>query len=113
VNVSLHNRTTVSLCFRSLLSTIITLYFPTWYQSLTTGHLISFWLLYFGCSCCFGSDWIFFIEDVVIVRGDRCSFLFWAAMCSVDSLCLYRFKAYSTFFLLQLLCWWATESVDS
>ena len=52
------------------------------------------WLLYFG------GDWVFVIEDVVIVRGDRCSFLFRAAVCSVDSLCLCRFKTYSTFFLL-------------
>jgi hypothetical protein len=71
VDVGLNDRTTVSLCFRSLYSLpIIACYFPTWYQSLTTGHLISSWLLYFGCSRCFGGDWVFVIEDVVILRGD-------------------------------------------
>ena len=36
-------------------------------------------------------------------------------MCSVDYQCLCRFKAYSTFFLLQQLfvSVWATRSVDS
>ena len=43
----------------------------------------------------------------------KCSFLFWATR-SVDFLCLCRFKAYSTFFLLHQLFvgLWATGSVD-
>ena len=52
------------------------------------------------------------VVEIVVVG--RCSFLLWAAMCLVDYQGLCRFKAYSTFLLLQqfFVGVWSTKSVD-
>jgi hypothetical protein len=76
VNVGFHDRTTISLCFCSLYSTIIAFYFPTWYQSLS----LLLCLLLFpevsgGCFSVFRHDPIVFehgglVVVIVIVRGN-------------------------------------------
>ena len=66
-------------------------------------------LLKYCCRCCWNCCW-----RCCDCKG-RCSFLLWVAVCSVDYQGLCRFKAYSTFLLLQQLFVgvWATRSVDS